>query len=94
LPEQITFRTNYAYGKKEYPSHGTFINDSVFDPNLIRIDNQSSFSVSLTKNFDVGIEDQNMISLSIFYNYLNNNSNSFWYNFNTSQIDFSFQYQF
>ena len=94
LPEQIMFRALYTIEEKDYPSQGIYLDFEIFDDATIRHDKQTSLAFSLTKYFYLGEELQNSVMLSLSFETIDNNSNSYWYKFNSTQTNLNFNYQF
>ncbi len=94
LPEQIMFRALYSIEEKDYPSQGIYLDFETFDETIIRHDKQTNLALSLTKYFYLGEEMQNSIMLSLSFKSTDNNSNSYWYKFNSTQTNLNFSYQF
>ena len=92
--ETLIFRLKLAYTSKEYPSQGIYEAIDYYNELTIRADEKTELDISLNKSFYVGNENQNILLLSLSYNMLNNNSNSFWYDYKTNQVSLSFNYQF
>jgi hypothetical protein len=94
LPESIMLKLIYTYASKEYPSQGIYLDIEYFDDSIIRSDERNQFDFTISKYFYVGNDNQNVINLALSYSWIKNNSNSYWYNFNSNQINLFFDYQF
>ncbi len=91
LPGTIIFKGIYSYTKKEYPSQGIYLNSDFFSSATLRNDNQNIVKFSLLKRFSLA---NSFIILSLSYLKNNNESNSYWYNYKTSELNINFDYQF
>ncbi|NOX17345.1 MAG: hypothetical protein GXO87_03575 [Chlorobi bacterium] len=94
LPLEITFRLNYAYFYKDYPSQGIYYSETEFDDGVSRLDYQNIFSASFSKTVLFGEETGSSLKMSLHYGYINNNSNSYYYNYRQSSISFNFSFNF
>ncbi|MCB9248906.1 MAG: DUF560 domain-containing protein [Ignavibacteriales bacterium] len=91
LPASIILKGIYSYTNKDYPSQGVYLNSELFDSGILRNDKQSMLKFSLSKNFSLA---NSFIVLSLSYLMNNNESNSYWYNYNSNQLTLNFDYQF
>ncbi|MCW8850701.1 MAG: hypothetical protein OQJ81_12035 [Melioribacteraceae bacterium] len=92
--ETMFFKINFSYASKEYPSQGIYESIDYYDELKIRVDNKTDLNLSLTKYFYTGKEEQNTLLLTLSYNMINNNSNSFWYDYKSNQVSLLLNYQF
>ena len=92
--ETMILRLYLSYATKEYPSQASYETEDIYDESIIRLDKRSDFNLSLSKYFYFGSEEQNALLVSLSYNLLDNNSNSYWYNYKTNEISLSLNFQF
>ncbi|MEW6193837.1 MAG: hypothetical protein AB1521_01605 [Bacteroidota bacterium] len=93
LVDDFTIKAGYYLNKKNYPSQGIYTDYENFSYDLMRSDTQQIFNISLRKNsgFTIGSTELNF---SLSYQYINNKSNSTWFNYKSSSfmlnLDLSF----
>lgn len=91
LPGTVILKGIYSYIKKEYPSQGIYFNPDFFSSATLRNDDQNIIKLSLLKKFSLA---NSFMILSLSYIYNNNESNSYWYNYKTSELKLNIDYQF
>ena len=94
LPEDIIFRLKFSNGEKDYPSQGIYTDPVNFDQNSIRVDNQSFLQILLSKDIYTGMDEQNTISIQLSYDIVSNESNSYWYNYESRSLNFGIDFEF
>ncbi len=93
LVDDYTIKVGYYLNKKNYPSQGIYTDYENFSYDLMRSDTQQIFNITLQKNsgFVIGNAELNF---SLNYQYINNKSNSSWFNYKSSSfmlnLDLSF----
>jgi hypothetical protein len=92
--ETMFFKLNFSYASKEYPSQGIYQSIDYYNELDIRVDKKTMLDLSLSKYFYLGNEEQNTLLMTLSYNMINNNSNSFWYNYTSNQLSLLLNYQF
>lgn len=92
--ETMFLKLNFSYASKEYPSQGIYQSIDYYNELDIRVDKKTMLDLSLSKYFYLGNEEQNTLLLTLSYNMINNNSNSFWYNYKSNQLSLLLNYQF
>ncbi|MCX7876845.1 MAG: hypothetical protein N2321_11870 [Melioribacteraceae bacterium] len=92
IDEDWQLKLGYYFYKKYYPTQGVYDKLSNYFVNKMRIDNQNIFGLSLSKSFE--ISNETFLNLTLNFQTINNNSNSFWFNYkNTfSGINLGFQF--
>ena len=78
LPARFTLKTGFYIGKKMYTSQGIYLDEINFDESILRDDHYNTAQLSLKKVFSLG---QTGFTMEIWYQWLNNKSNSYWYNY-------------
>jgi len=94
LPMGIILRAIYTIESKGYPSQGIYSDSETFNQNIVRNDDQTSFSISLTKNIFLDDEFEKKLVLGLSFEKINNNSNSYWYDFNSTSLNLNLNFQF
>ena len=94
LPSEIVVKAVFYYHEKEYPAAGIYINEDDYINTTRRYDIQRTGFINITKSIYSIFSENDFIDLSINFNIIANNSNSFWYNYNNRIISLNFDYQF
>ena len=94
MPEDIIFRLKFSKGEKNYPSQGIYTDPENFDQNSLRTDNQSFLQILLSKDIYTGMDEQNTISIQLSYDIVSNESNSYWYNYESRSLNFGIDFEF
>ena len=94
LPELIILKSGYMYSDRIYPSQGIYTDAETLLADLNRNDKQKYYYISLSKNFLLSEESGQSFNLNLAYNYINSESNSFWYNYNLKQISLNLGFVF
>lgn len=94
LPWEITFRANYIYFYKDYPSQGIYYSETEFDESKSRLDYQNYFSASMKKTIYFGGESETSLDINLLYNYINNSSNSYFYNYKKNAVSLNLMLNF
>lgn len=94
FPNDITFRLSYFYYNKNYPSQGIYLTDIDYDVNTTRADEQSVFSAKISKSILVNEDTGSELDLMFNYYFINNNSNSYYFNYEINSILVSINYVF
>lgn len=94
FPLDIILRLSYSYNYKDYPSHGVYLTDQLFDDDKIRNDKQQQLNLGISKTFYWGEDSKYQIHVSLNYFSINNNSNSYWYDYESSGGNLGINFQF
>ncbi len=94
LPLEIMFRASYYYNYKEYPSQGIYTDELTVDENIVRLDKQKILSFYLTKGISLDSKSNYLLNLSLGYQSIINESNSYWYDYKSSQLNLGIDFQF
>ena len=94
LPELIILKSGFMYSDRIYPSQGIYTDAETLVVDLNRNDKQKYYYISLSKSFLLSEESGQSLNLNLAYNYINSESNSFWYNYNLKQISMNLGFAF
>jgi hypothetical protein len=95
LPKLYKIILNGSYSDKRYISEIALLNeDTIIETNDIRVDNQLRLFTTITKTFMINKDWFNSIKFDMSYAYTNNESNSYWYNYENSIISCGIQLNF
>lgn len=94
ISETMILKLNYSYASKEYPSQAKYETPDIYDASSLRLDKKTDINLSFAKYFYFGNEEQNALLVSLSYNFTDNNSNSYWYNYKTNEVSLTINFQF
>jgi hypothetical protein len=87
LFEDMQIKFGYFNNSKIYSSQGTYNAASEYFLDNTRKDTQNVFSISARKSFS--ISENLSLDLGLKYYYINNSSNSYWFKYKTSALNFN-----
>lgn len=87
----LTMKASIYAGRKEYSSQGIYLDEENFDESTLRNDQYKTARVSLIKNISLGNAG---LSFLLEYQWLKNESNSFWYKYTNHYTNFSISLSF
>ena len=94
LPWQMKLQLGGATTSKNYVSEVAFESAEDTTGIGIRADDQNSFFVNFTKTFYFNKNWINSLQFNLNYNYIRNESNSYWYDYENAVISSSIQWTF
>ena len=83
LPFQAILKIGYDFGDKNYTTQGIYTSELAYSDSVFRVDNNKYLSISLQKYFMVG---KMLLNVELLYQWLYNNSNSYWYNYKSGNM--------
>lgn len=92
--EDWTFKLGYYINNKFYPSQGVYNSLSQYNTQIMRTDIQNIFNISLRKSFALNEAETTSLSLKLNYEYINNKSNSYWFNYNGNSFNLGLSLEF
>jgi len=92
LPLEITLKFSASYLTKNYSSQGIYVDEENYDEFTLRSDKYKTAYLSLKKNFD--FIKSSVFGLNLIYQWINNDSNSYWYNYKNSYSSIGLEFQF
>jgi hypothetical protein len=81
LPFQISLKTAFYYQQKNYISQGIYLDTENFTENTLRDDINRMTWLTVEKKFPLNFIESGGIGLSMNYQWVNNHSNSYWYQY-------------
>ena len=81
LPWSSKFKSSYYITHKDYSTQGIYLDEENYSDETKRTDNNKNLNFSLTKQFNNFPGKNNYFTLNLRYNWLENSSNSYWYNY-------------
>ncbi|NMB82384.1 MAG: hypothetical protein GYA14_11260 [Ignavibacteria bacterium] len=94
LGEDWTFKLGYYINNKFYPSQGIYNALSEYNTNIMRTDVQNIFDINLKKSFPLNEAETTSLSLRLNYQYINNKSNSYWFQYNGNSFNVGLSLEF
>ena len=91
LQPSLTMKASVYAGQKEYTSQGIYLDELNFDESTLRSDQYMTARLGLIKNVSLG---NTGLSFLLEYQWLQNESNSFWYNYTNHYTNFSISFSF
>ena len=91
LQPSLTMKASVYAGQKEYTSQGIYLDELNFDESTLRSDKYRTARLSVIKNFSLGYAG---LSFILEYQWLKNESNSFWYNYTNHYANISVNLNF
>lgn len=91
FPWQISLKSAAYYQQKNYVSQGIYLDEENFDQTVLRKDQYKRFWILLEKQFPLGSSDYASLNLQLNYQWIENISNSYWYNFKSQYISIGLQ---
>ncbi len=78
LPGQLILKASTYLGKKNYTVQGIYTDSETFVEEVLRTDEYQTSHMSLQKNFNI---HNTRLTIALWYRWINNKSNSYWYNY-------------
>lgn len=94
LDESITISLSCYYSDEEYQTQGIYLNEEDYNFLVKRKDKNFIVSVGIEKSFEIEFLSTSLLTLGISYDYIDSESNSYWFNYNSNNFEFSISYQF
>ena len=91
LPLNITLKIIAYYMPKNYSAQGIYLDEESYDETTLREDKYRIVSVALEKKFSFNFSD---LAIYFDYQWLKNESNSYWYNYSNNYAAMGFEFQF
>jgi len=91
LPLRISVRGAAYFQEKQYVAQGIFLDPENFSESVLREDTYNTFWITLEKRFNFKLFSETSMALQAFYQWIKNDSNSYWYNYTSQFISISLQ---
>lgn len=92
--EDWQLRLGYYLNKKFYPTQGVYEDSENYFLNKMRADKQTIFGISISKAFTFDFLNESNLNLSLNFQSINNNSNSYWFNYKNTTFGINLGFQF
>lgn len=94
LPADIILKLSAYYVIKDYSAQGIYIDEENYDSGTLRQDKYKTVFLNLKKNIGLNIFGGNDLALSFNYLWIDNNSNSYWYDYTNNYGSVRLEFQF
>ncbi len=92
LPLQMTARMAFYHQKKYYVAQGIYLDAENFDALILREDRYRTAWISLGKRFNFSESGNMGLLLHVNYQWIRNESNSYWYNYESQFVSVGLQF--
>lgn len=94
LPFNITLKLAGYYMTKNYSAQGIYLDEGNYDSAILRQDVSKTAWASLRKNIGINFRARAAIVLYLYYQWLDNQSNSYWYDYKNTATSFGLEFEF
>lgn len=94
LPFSSTLKLAFYFMAKNYSSQGIYVDAENFDESILRQDEYRTAWLSLKKNIGLNMKNGGQISLYFYFQWLDNQSNSYWYDFENRASSVGLEFEF
>jgi hypothetical protein len=91
LPWQFMLKGAGYYQEKDYLTQGIYLDSENFDETILRNDTYRTYWLTLSKTWNPGFLNGGNLGLELNYQWIDNNSNSYWYNYQNRYISAGIQ---
>ncbi len=91
LPAQIILKASYYQGEKDYITQGIYLDEEIYDEDILRNDRYKTATLNIRKVFPAGSVSY---ELKFWYQWYQNDSNSYWYTYQNHYSSISFGVNF
>ncbi len=91
LPFRMSARLAGYYHRKNYVMQGIYVDAENFDETVLRKDTLRTFRITLEKRLDLPLTASTSLALQMNYQWMNNSSNSYWYNYDSQFVSLGLQ---
>jgi len=94
LPFDITLKLAGYYTTKNYSAQGIYVDAETYDSSILRQDLSKTAWASLRKNIGINFRDGAAIVFYLYYQWLDNQSNSYWYDYANRSVLIGLEFEF
>lgn len=94
LFDDLTIKGSFFFNNKYYPSQGIYDEAYNYNTGIMRNDTQKILDFSLNKDIHLGSSDTYSLSIGLKYQWINNQSNSSVFNYNSNSINLNVGFNF
>lgn len=93
LPLGVTLKISYSGLKKNYSVQGIYTDAETYDASVQRKDDMSVGWIHLWKILPVSVVRGSTMQLNVQYRWIDNRSNSYWYDYSTQSVSVGIEFQ-
>lgn len=90
----MILKGTFYYKDKQYVSQGAYIDAEVYDGSSLRSDINKTFWIYIQKRVGINFRGGSDLVLKFNYQWISNQSNSYWYNYSNQQVSLGLEFQF
>lgn len=91
---RMTLKGSFYYKNKQYVSQGIYSDAETYDGAILRSDINKTFWIYLQKRVGINFRGGSDLVLKFNYQWINNQSNSYWYDYSNQQVSLGLEFQF
>jgi hypothetical protein len=91
LPFQMSLKGAGYYQEKQYVAQGIYLDQETFDESVLREDSYKTFWITLEKRFNFNLFTDTSLSIQVYYQWVDNQSNSYWYDYISQNFSIGLQ---
>ena len=92
LPYQFSAKIAAYYQERQYVAQGIYVDPENYTDTILREDTFQTAWLSIEKRFNFNLLTETSLALQFTYQWVDNKSNSYWYNYTSQYISFGLQY--
>jgi len=94
LPFSITLKLAAYYTSKDYTSQGIYLDEENYDDTTFRRDIYRTAWLNLRKNMGINLRGGGQIVVYLYYQWIENQSNSYWYDYSNKATSIGIEFGF
>ena len=91
---EMSLKFGTYYTTKNYSAQGVYLNEEDYSENILREDKHKTAFLSLQKNLNLNFRDGSELIFHLDYQWTNNKSNSYWYDYSNQIYSAGIELQF
>jgi hypothetical protein len=92
LPYQFSLKMAAYYQERQYVAQGVFLDQENFTESVLREDEFQTAWATIEKRFNFNLLTETSLALQLNYQWVDNKSNSYWYQYSSRYFSLSLQY--
>ncbi len=93
LPWRMMAKTSFYNVSKNYLSQGIYPDAETYDAAIMRVDTYRTVWATISKQFMFPF-GEGIVNWQLSYQWIDNGSNSYWYNYSSNNVTMGFQFEF
>jgi len=89
----IILKGAFYYRDKQYVSQGIYTDAEIYDGSILRSDIDKIFWLNFQKRVEINFREGSDLIFKFNYQWINNQSNSYWYDYSNHQVSIGFEFQ-